>query len=94
MDIRRMRSIGIDERNMLGAEWILPDGELLKTGSPSTRAIPRGYQGSTGSTGVCTKIAVRLHPWPGPAAIPAYGTVPAYMASLADPPALVEDPEI
>jgi hypothetical protein len=91
-------SMGCASENMLAAEWILPNGEMLKTGSlgpgsgwfcgegpgPSTRAILRGFQGSTGSMGVCTKIAVRLHPWPGPAVIPTYGTVPAYKASLPD----------
>lgn len=92
-------SMGCSSENMLSAEWVLPNGEVLRTGShgagsgwffgegpgPSTRGILRGFQGSTGSLGVCTKIAVRLHPWPGPATgIPSYGTVPAYKASLPD----------
>src|SRR5512133_673168 len=91
-------SMGCSSENMLGAEWVLPDGELLHTGSlgagsgwfcgegpgPSTRAILRGFQGSTGSLGVCTKMAVRLHPWPGPTFIPTRGTTPGYMADLPD----------
>lgn len=89
-------SMGCASENMLGAEWVLPDGEVLRTGSlgsgagwfcgegpgPSTRAILRGFLGSTGSLGVCTRVAVRLHPWPGPAYIPTRGTVPAYKADL------------
>ncbi len=91
-------SMGCASENMLGAEWVLPDGELLRTGSlgagsgwfcgegpgPSTRGILRGKQGTAGSFGICTRLAVRLHPWPGPASIPVRGTVPAYKASLPD----------
>jgi hypothetical protein len=91
-------SMGCSSENMLGTEWVLPDGEVLRTGSlgagsgwfcgegpgPGTRAVLRGFMGSTGSIGVCTKVAVRLHPWPGPAYIPTRGTVPAYKAVLPD----------
>lgn len=91
-------SMGCATENMLAAEWILPTGELLRTGTlgsgsgwfcgegpgPSTRAILRGFQGSTGSLGVCTKVAVRLHPWPGPTGIPSRGNAPAYKADLPD----------
>jgi glycolate oxidase len=90
--------MGCNGENMLGTEWVLPNGELLRTGSagagsgwfcgegpgPSTRAILRGKQGTTGAFGVCTKVAIRLHPWPGPACIPVTGTVPAYRAQLPD----------
>ena len=90
--------MGCASENLLSAEWVLPDGEVLRTGSagagsgwfcgegsgPSTRAILRGKQGTAGAFGVCTKIAVRLHPWPGPAYIPTTGTIPAYRAQLPD----------
>ena len=90
--------MGCASENMLGAEWVLPDGEVLRTGSlgagsgwfngegpgPSTRGILRGFQGTTGTMGVCTRLAVRLHPWPGPAFIPTYGETPAYKAILPD----------
>nr|WP_320132684.1 FAD-binding oxidoreductase [uncultured Holophaga sp.] len=90
--------MGVAGENMLGAEWVLPDGEVLRTGSlgagagwfngegpgPSTRGILRGFQGTTGTMGVCTKVAIRLHPWPGPATLPTRGTTPAYMADLPD----------
>ena len=86
--------MGIASENVLGAEWGLPDGEILRTGSlgadgnwfcgegpgPSTRAVLRGWQGSTGAMGVCTKMAVRLHPWPGPKLITTRGAVPVYHA--------------
>ena len=91
-------SMGCASENMLGAEWVLASGELLRTGSlgagsgwfcgegpgPGTRAVLRGFQGSTGSLGVCTHIAIRLHPWPGPTSIPSRGDVPAYKADLPD----------
>ncbi|MHB9152279.1 MAG: FAD-binding oxidoreductase [Spirochaetales bacterium] len=91
-------SMGCASENMLGAEWVLPDGEVLRTGSlgsgsgwfcgegpgPSTRGILRGFQGSTGSLGVCTRMAIRLHPWPGPTSLPSRGTIPAYKADLPD----------
>ena len=88
--------MGTASENMLAAEWVLPNGEILHTGSlgagsgwfcgegpgPSTRAILRGKQGTTGAFGVCTRVAVRLHPWPGPSVIPTYGVTPAYKAKL------------
>jgi glycolate oxidase len=88
--------MGTASENMLGVEWVLPNGEVLRTGSlgggagwfcgegpgPSLRAVLRGKQGTAGSFGVCTKVAVRLHPWPGPAVIPTSGTIPAYKSEL------------
>ena len=91
-------SMGIASENLLGAEWVLPDGEIIRTGTlgadgewfcgegpgPSARAIFRGWTGTAGSMGVCTKIAVRLHPWPGPKWIPVRGSAPAYFADNLD----------
>jgi hypothetical protein len=89
-------AFGGHTENLLGAEWVLPSGEILRTGSlgagsgwfcgegpgPSLRAIFRGGLGTTGSMGVCTKIATRLYPWPGPTYLPSEGTIPAYKATL------------
>ncbi|MDR2356335.1 MAG: FAD-binding oxidoreductase, partial [Clostridiales Family XIII bacterium] len=91
-------SMGIASENLLGAEWVLPDGEIVRTGAlgssgewfcgegpgPSVRAIFRGWTGTAGTMGVCTKIAIRLHPWPGPKWIPTRGTAPLYMADGLD----------
>lgn len=88
--------MGNASENMLGTEWVLPNGEILKTGSvgagsgwfcgegpgPSTRAILRGFLGTAGTMGVCTKLAIRLHPWVGPNYLPTEGTTPAYKAVL------------
>jgi len=89
-------SMGYGNENVLGMEWVLPTGEILRTGSlasddgwfcgegpgPSLRGLFRGSFGAAGSAGVCTKIAVRLHPWPGPADFPTYGLAPAYKADF------------
>jgi hypothetical protein len=82
--------------NLLGGEWVMPNGELVRTGSlgagagwfsgegpgPGVRGIIRGGLGTRGSLGVFTKIAVKLYPWPGPATLPVKGTVPAYRTEL------------
>lgn len=90
--------MGASGENMLSAEWVLPDGEILRTGSygagagwfcgegpgPSTRALLRGSLGTCGAMGVCTKVAIRLHPWPGPAVLPSTDAAPVYKAELPD----------
>ena len=82
--------------NLICAEWVLPNGELLKTGSagggegwfhgdgigPSLRAILRGGIGTAGDMGVCTKMSIKLAPWYGPKTIPLRGSAPAYKACL------------
>ncbi len=73
-------SMGYNARNVLGVEWVLPNGEILKLGSldsdagwisgdgpgPSLRGIMRGLYGTMGGLGVFTKCAIRLYNWPGP----------------------------
>ena len=89
---------GANYDNMLAAEFVLPNGKILRTGSaacgtgwflgegpgPSLRAILRGGTGTNGEMGVCTKLATKLSPWPGPKYLPTSGDVPAYLAELPD----------
>ncbi|MHA1405008.1 MAG: FAD-binding oxidoreductase, partial [Candidatus Helarchaeota archaeon] len=71
---------GYSARNVLGVEWVLPNGELLKLGSLgldgdpdwycadgpgfSLRGVMRGAQGVRGGLGVFTACAVKLYPFP------------------------------
>lgn len=89
-------SMGSHSENLLGAEWVLPNGDVLRTGSlgadsgwfcgegpgPSLRALFRGMIGTAGAFGICTKIAFRLSPWAGPSYLPSKGKAPAYVATL------------
>jgi len=84
--------------NLLGVEWVLPTGDLLRTGSlgsgcgwfcgegpgPSMKGVARGFLGAKGAMGVFTRCAVKLFAWPGPPTLPVEGTVPAYRTSLPD----------
>lgn len=68
---------GLANRRILGVEWVLPDGEILKMGSlsvnddpfwgegigPDLRGILRGWVGWAGSLGTVTKMAVKLFPF-------------------------------
>jgi glycolate oxidase len=88
---------GHNGRNCLGVEWVLPTGELLRLGpkdawfsgdgpGPSLRGIMRGHCGAQGGMGVFTKVAIKLHHWPGPPELP---TEPGGMFSgyrLKEPP--------
>jgi hypothetical protein len=80
---------------LLGAEWVMPNGEIFRTGSlgsgcgwfcgegpgPSLRGIAKGMWGPAGSLGIFTKCAIKLSPWPGPATLPVTGPPPAYKYS-------------
>jgi len=84
--------------NALGVEWVMPDGEILRTGSlgaglgwfagegpgPSTRALMRGGLGTQGGLGVFTRIAIKLFPWPGPTKLECDGRPPAYKVKMPD----------
>jgi len=88
--------MGTSPENLLAAEWVMPTGEILRTGSlgsglgwfsgdgpgPSLTGVLRGALGAAGGLGVFTKVAVKLYPWPGPAVMPIEGTVPAYTTRL------------
>ena len=82
-------SMGYNERNVLGVEWVLPDGEILRLGSlgsgagwisgdgpgPSLRGVMRGAFGALGGLGVFTKCAIRLYQWGGPPELPSENIV-------------------
>ena len=84
--------------NLLGMEWVMPTGEIFRTGSlgsdcgwfcgegpgPSMKGVARGFLGAKGAMGVFTKCAVKLFAWPGPESLPVEGTIPAYRANLPD----------
>jgi FAD/FMN-containing dehydrogenase len=69
--------LGEPQRRILGAEWVLPDGEILRLGSasllkeyfwgegpgPDLRGIVRGPQGWQGGLGIFTRVAVKLFPF-------------------------------
>jgi hypothetical protein len=84
--------MGGNAENVLGMEWVTPEGEIIRTGSlgsgdgwfcsegpgPSVRAICRGTLGSRGGLGVYTKCAVKLAPYTGSPEWKVDGTLPAY----------------
>ncbi len=83
-------SMGYNNRNILGVEWVLPDGEILRLGSlgsggdwitgdgpgPSLRGVMRGAFGNFGGLGVFTRCAVRLYQWGGPPELPSENIIP------------------
>jgi glycolate oxidase len=89
----------ISERNQLAAEWVTPEGEIVRTGSlgalgewfcgdgpgPSVRGIIRGNVVPLGGLGVYTKAAVKIYHWSGPPTMEIKGTSPNY--APAEPPA-------
>ncbi|MEW5736735.1 MAG: FAD-binding oxidoreductase [Thermodesulfobacteriota bacterium] len=73
-------STSTSSRNILGVEWVLPSGEVLKLGTcgssgrwfsadgpgPGLRGIMRGWAGADGGLGVFTKMSMKLFHWAGP----------------------------
>ena len=89
--------LGHGQRNILGMEWVLPNGEILRTGSWSNssqtpfigegpasdlRGMLRGYCGVLGGLGMVTRMAIKLHPYPGPKEFPCEGIVPNQTSTL------------
>jgi hypothetical protein len=76
--------LGGPQRRVLGVEWVLPDGEILRLGSasllkeffwgegpgPDLRGILRGPQGWQGGMGVFTRVAVKLFPFQTESLVP------------------------
>jgi glycolate oxidase len=90
--------LGGNSENLLGQEWVTPEGDIVRTGSlgsgdgwfcsegpgPSVRGICRGAIGPRGGLGVFTKCAIKLGPSFGPAEWEVEGTLPAYRLPLGD----------
>jgi glycolate oxidase len=90
--------MGTSSRNLLGVEWVLPDGEVLRVGSPgsgagwfcgdgpgpSLRGIMRGTSGAFGGFGIFTAAALKLYHWPGPPVIEGGGLILDSTCALPD----------
>ncbi len=90
--------IGNSPEVLLAFEWVMPNGDIMRSGSlgsglgwfcsegpgPSLRGIIRGKSGVGGAMGVFTRCALKLSPWPGPPVMTIEGTVPAYNTPLPD----------
>ncbi len=93
-------STGHSARNVLGVEWVLPDGELMRLGSlglnnnpdwysgdgpgPSLRGIMRGWAGAKSGIGVFTRVAVKLFPYPCSTEFKLDGCSPDYDFDIPD----------
>lgn len=88
---------GYGTRNILGVEWVLPNGDILRTGSlanphggyfwgegpgPDLRSLLKGIAGNLGALGVVSRMAVKLYPWPGPPVFPVSGVTPGKTSDL------------
>ncbi len=81
------------ERNILGVEWVTPEGEIVRMGSlgsvgewfcgdgpgPSLRGIVMGSVAPCGGIGVFTRAAMKVYPWPGPVDFDIEGVSPHYL---------------
>jgi glycolate oxidase len=81
------------ERNILGVEWVTPEGEIVRMGSlgsggewfcgdgpgPSLRGIVMGTVSPLGGMGVFTRAGMKVYPWPGPAQFKTEGVSPHYL---------------
>lgn len=79
-----------NSRNLLSAEWVTPEGEIVRIGSagsgdgwftgegpgPGFRGMVRGIFGAAGGLGVFTRIGYKLYPWAGPAKLEWTGVHP------------------
>jgi glycolate oxidase len=90
---------GFATRNSLGMEWVLPTGQVITTGSlsipsagyfwgegpgPDLRNLRKGLVSENGSFGIITRLAIKLHPWPGPKYFPVADIRPLKTSELPD----------
>lgn len=83
-------STGANFRNIMGIEWVTPQGEIVRIGSlggdddwfseegpgPGLRGMIRGLIGANGGLGVFTRIGYKLYPWAGPEKLTMTGQSP------------------
>jgi hypothetical protein len=89
--------LGMAHRNILSMDWVLPTGEILRTGSnalpdaghffgegpgPDLRGMLRAWLGVMGGFGTVVRMTVKLHPYPGPKEFPCEGVLPCYESVL------------
>ena len=82
---------GFATGNILGMEWVLPNGDIIRTGSlavpaggyfwgegpgPDPRNLEKGAMSWHGALGIVTRIGIKLYPWPGPCVLPTEGVAP------------------
>jgi len=87
-------------RNVLGTEWVLPTGEIMRLGSiglknnpdwytgdgpgPSLRGVMRGWIGTKSGLGVFTRVAIKLFPYPCSTKFKVTGKSPNYDFEIPD----------
>ena len=85
-------------RHLLGVEIVMPEGEILRTGSlqtgagwfcsespgPSLRGLIKGFSGNHGDMGIVTKCAIALDPCKGPEEFRTEGISPHIRTYLDD----------
>ena len=86
-------------RYLLGVEMILPNGEIIRTGSlqtnsgwfcpdgpgPSLRGIVKGYCGNHAQFGIITRIAIAIDPCKGPSELDMGGVSPHHHVRMNTP---------
>ncbi|MFX0099597.1 MAG: FAD-binding oxidoreductase [Candidatus Hodarchaeota archaeon] len=93
-------STGYSSRNVLGVEWVLPDGQIIKLGSLglknspdwysgdgpgfSLRGIMRGFAGAKSGNGIFTRVAVKVFPYPCETRWEIKGSSPDYEFEVPD----------
>jgi len=93
---------GTLSRNIISIKVVMPNGEILETGSKTTAGVDDFFEfgpgpdllslvrGSLGTSGIITEITVKLHPWPGGQALPepeaGRPSIPTYYDARYDTP--------